>query len=140
VEEDEAGEPFVGPSGRLLRKTLATVGFEPDKLAYFNTVSCYPARTPTDEEMSACLGNLIAQILVIQPRYVLVAGSVALRGLGRRDRITDARGRPWKRELNDGGHRTYFPVWHPAAILRNRTLYAGWRRDLELFRELVVDD
>jgi DNA polymerase len=140
VEEDEAGEPFVGPSGRLLRKTLARVGFDVDLLAFWNSVSCYPARTPTDDELASCRGNLIAQLVLIQPRWVLVTGAVPLRALGRRGGITEARGTPWDRLLIDGGRRTYFPVWHPARVLRNRALYAGWRRDLAEFREMTESD
>ena len=140
AEEDKRGIPFVGPSGRLLRKTLTKVGLEPAEMAFFNAVSCYPARTPTDDELAACQGNRIAQLVLIRPRWVLVTGAVPLRALGRSERITDAHGVPWTRELLDGGRRTYFPVRHPSAVLRNRALYAGWKRDLADFKELTESD
>lgn len=135
--EDQSGEPFVGPSGQLLRKTLTKVGFDVAELAFMNVVCCYPARTPREEEVAACRPNLTGQLRVVAPRWVLVVGGIALRALGQDERISAVRGEPWDRSLKDGGVRTYFPVFHPAAVLRNRALYGGWCRDLEDFRRLT---
>lgn len=135
--EDRAGEPFIGPSGKLLRQTLRRVGLDPAQVVIMNTVCCYPARTPTDEEVAACHGNLIAQVSALKPRWVLVLGAVALRALGRSDRISAVHGEPWERRLTDGGVRIYFPAYHPSYVLRNRLLTKVWRQDLEHFKELT---
>ena len=135
--EDKAGEPFIGPSGQLLRKYLKRVGLTPSELVFVNTVCCYPARTPTDGEVNACRGNFWAQMVLVRPTFVLVLGSVALQALRPGARITQERGAPWVRELIDGGYRLYFPTYHPAAVLRNRLLTRIWREDLEQFKELV---
>lgn len=136
-KEDEAGEPFVGPSGQLLRKYLRLVGFDPAELAYFNTVSCYPARTPTREEVAACHTNFLAQLTLVRPDFVLVLGSVALQALRPSARISEFHGQPWERRLLDGGRRLYFPTYHPAHVLRNGLRSRAWRTDLEHFFELV---
>lgn len=135
--EDEAGEPFVGPSGQLLRKGLAGVGFDTDELVFMNTVCCYPGRTPLSEEVEACRGNFLAQLVLVRPAFVLVAGSVALQALRLDARISQARGTPWVRALKDGSRRVYFPTYHPAAVLRNKLLVRVWRADLAQFKELV---
>lgn len=136
-KEDETGAPFVGPSGQLLRKALRRAGFDPAALVFFNTVSCYPARTPTVEEVAACRGNFLAQLTLVRPDFVLVLGAVALQALRSGARISDAHGQPWSRELLDGGRRWYFPTYHPAAVLRNGLLSRAWRTDLENFKELA---
>lgn len=136
-KEDRAGEPFVGPSGQLLRKYLGRVGFATDELVYMNTVCCYPAGTPGPEHVAACRGNFWTQMMLVRPSFVLVVGCTALQSLRPGARISDARGTPWSRELLDGGRRVYFPTWHPSAVLRNRLLTRQWREDLEQFKELV---
>lgn len=137
AQEDRAGEPFVGPSGQLLRKYLRRVGLATDELVFMNTVCCYPTRTPRPEEVAACRGNFWAQTTLVRPDFVLVLGSVALQALRPGARITESHGEPWNRELLGGGRRTYFPTYHPAAVLRNRLLTRIWREDLEHFKELV---
>lgn len=137
--EDRAGEPFVGPSGQLLRKYLRRVGLTPSDLVFFNTVCCYPTRTPRPEEVRACGKNFLSQLLLVRPDFVLVLGSVALQSLRPGARITEERGQSWTRQLVTGGHRTYFPTYHPAAILRNRLLTRPWREDLEAFYQLVQE-
>jgi uracil-DNA glycosylase family 4 len=136
-QEDLAGEPFVGPSGQLLRKYLRRVGLTPSELVFVNTVCCYPTRTPRPEEVDACRGNFWAQMVLVRPDFVLVVGGTALQALRPGARITTERGTPWIRELIDGGRRVYFPTYHPAAVLRNRLLSRIWREDLEQFKELV---
>lgn len=138
-QEDKAGEPFIGPAGQLLRRTLERVGLSPSELVFVNTVCCYPTRTPTADEVAACRGNFWAQMTLVRPDFVLVLGATALHALGRTEKISDARGTPWTRELILGGRRTYFPTYHPAAVLRNKLLTLPWRTDLEHFKELVDD-
>lgn len=135
--EDRAGEPFVGPSGQLLRTMLRRVGFDLAETVFLNTVSCYPTRTPRPEEVAACRGNFWAQMVLVSPTFVLVVGGTALQALRPGARISDARGEPWARRLRDGRERVYFPTYHPAAVLRNRLLTRPWREDLEHFKELV---
>lgn len=137
--EDERGEPFVGPAGKLLRKHLVAAGLDPREMAFINTVCCYPARTPTSEEVDACHGNFLAQLTLVRPEFVLVLGAVALNSLRPGARISEIRGQPWTRSLLAGGRRVYFPTYHPAAVLRNRLLTRVWRTDLENFQRLVME-
>ena len=38
-DEHRRGEPFVGYSGRILRRTLAAIGLDPEEI-YFNNICC----------------------------------------------------------------------------------------------------
>lgn len=138
-QEDKAGQPFVGPSGDLVRQTMESVGFRVSESAFLNAVSCFPDRTPTKEEVVACKTNLINQLEAISPKFVLVLGGVAVSALCATPvRMGDVRG-SWFRPS------TYAPLsttwclatWHPAAVLRNRALEEQWREDL-LYAKLVI--
>lgn len=134
-QEDKKGRPFVGPAGRKARVWLETVGLNPVDCAWMNVVSCYPERTPTTKEVTACVPNVLAQWDLIDPKYVLVFGGVALSALCPvKTRITEAAGYFWR--PNVASLRT--SVWamatyHPAAVLRNASLEDKALEDLEYF-------
>lgn len=111
-EEDAHGEPFVGPSGRLLRSTLGEYASTP---SYLNAVCCYPARTPTKREIDACHSNLDDQLKALCPLYLMACGGVALSSLGITHRMGDAQGR-WF--WHDDG-TWVLANWHPSAVLRS---------------------
>jgi DNA polymerase len=122
--EDETGLPFVGRSGELLDKILASVNLVREKDVYIcNIVKCRPPdnRVPTMEEAEACKGYLLEQIRLISPKIILLTGATAMRGLvGIKDGITKVRGQ-WIEK--DG--RFYMPIFHPAYLLRNPSREKG---------------
>lgn len=87
--EDLKDQPFVGPSGHILRKLY--IGFfkldEKADVYCTNTVRCRPAgnRTPNKTQMRACHGFLLADVLQLQREYdevlVLVVGGPAARAV-----------------------------------------------------------
>lgn len=133
--EDKAGRPFVGPAGQLLRRLLAEAGIDPDALAWLNTVSCYPDRTPTAAEVKICTPNRHAQLEVLAPTHVLVCGSIALSTIRPDLKITQAHGRT----LNPGPFWAY-PVHHPSAALRNPALVEILAADLSRWATIVGSD
>lgn len=116
--EDETGLPFVGRSGELLDKILASVKLTREQDAYIcNVVKCRPPgnRTPTTEEANACKGYLLEQIRLVDPKIILLTGATALKGLlGVKQGITKVRGQWIERD-----NRLYMPIFHPAYLLRN---------------------
>lgn len=140
-QEDEAGEPFVGPAGRLLRDGLTNVGLDVTSIAFINTASCWPrkedgkGRAPLPAEVEACAANREAQLDLVGARFVLLTGNVPLQAYRWDLKITKARAHPF-----DRNGRRHFPIFHPAAILRN----PGWRRDFDadlmLFAKMLQDD
>ena len=116
--EDQQGEPFVGPAGQMLDKMLENViGLQRSQVYIANVVKCRPPnnRNPLPDEVAACRVFLEAQFDAIQPKVVLVLGSVALKTIfDTNDGIKRCRGkwREWRGV-------PVMPTFHPAYLLRN---------------------
>ena len=132
-QEDKVGRPFVGPAGQLLRRLMFDVGINPDELAWLNTVSCFPGRTPTGREIDVCSSNRLAQLEVLSPAHLLVAGGVALSTIRSDLKITQVHGRVF----SDVEGRWVFPVHHPSAALRNPQLVDVLAKDLDRWVAIV---
>lgn len=116
-QEDLRGEPFVGPAGEMLDKMLANVlGLQRSEVYICNVVKCRPPgnRNPEPDEISTCLPFLERQIRAIQPKVLLVLGSVAFRTLfGTQTGIQKGRG-TWREWHGIPALATF----HPAYLLR----------------------
>lgn len=82
-EEDETGEPFVGPAGQLLNRILAASQLRREDLYICNVLRCRPPgnRTPLPQEAANCREFLDAQIRVVNPEYIICLGAVAAQNL-----------------------------------------------------------
>ena len=116
--EDEQGLPFVGKSGQLLEKILASVRLDTTQDVYIcNVVKCRPPgnRTQTAGEVAACVGYLKEQVRLVDPKIILLTGNTALKGLlDVKQGITKVRGNWMEWE---GRH--CMAIFHPAYLLRN---------------------
>lgn len=123
-QEDEAGAPFVGPSGRVVRGWLRDAGWDLDEVAFVNSVSCFPNRTPTKDEVNACQPNIHRQLSHLRCDRLLVLGGIAIQALlNTTVRVGEVRGLWWRvRRLPDLGSSWALATWHPAAVLRNKSL------------------
>ena len=79
-EENIQGIPFIGPTGRLLRRNLHTVGIRPDEDCYItNSVICFPTddgvkfRGPRGSEILTCRDRLEEQFNILLSRGTLKA-------------------------------------------------------------------
>jgi uracil-DNA glycosylase family 4 len=141
--EDRMGKPFVGPAGQFLFTNLrkAGAGVAPADVFVANAVSCFPERTPTDSEITACRGNLYNQVIHCDPLWILALGRTAndsLGGLGEGQAIGEIHGE-WY-EIGWGGvDRKVMPTYHPSAVMRNKLLMRTWREDLKEFANEVYD-
>ena len=78
--EDLQGKPFVGRSGQLLDKFLASVDLSRDKNVYIaNMVKCRPPknRDPKPEEQTLCIDWLRAQFKIIRPKIIVCVGRIS---------------------------------------------------------------
>ncbi len=119
VEEDLAGEPFVGPAGQLLDKMIAAMGYRAGEVYICNIVKCRPPenRKPEPDEMEACKSYLAAQIELVRPKFIVALGATAIQGLlGTTEGITKLRGK-WKMYRGI----PVMPTFHPAYLLRQPT-------------------
>jgi len=137
-EEDLAGEPFVGRSGRLLDRLMAEeLSMDRSRCYIANVVKCRPPnnRDPEPAEIEACRPYLEAQIDLIDPRVVVTLGNFAARLLlGTAQGIKGLRGRPYPFR---GGHLV--PTYHPAFALRSGgQVVAEMRADLVRAKRLLA--
>jgi DNA polymerase len=122
-QEDQQGEPFVGPAGRLLDAMLEAMALqrtaaEPSRQVYItNTVKCRPPRNRTPElsEQQACRPFLQRELALVNPKLVLLFGRVAAQAvLGTDEALGKLRGRVHR--LPDG--RPAVVTYHPSYLLR----------------------
>ena len=115
--EDQQGEPFVGPAGKLLDRLLADIGRKRSQVYIANVLKCRPPgnRDPLQPEIDACSEYLRRQLTLVDPKVVVTLGNFATRLLLKRDvGISRLRGQvyPW-------WNRYLVPTLHPAAVLRS---------------------
>lgn len=122
--EDQTGEPFVGPAGKLLDNMLRAIGVKRGENAYIaNIVKCRPTdengrdRPPTAEEAGACMPYLERQIALIQPTVLVALGKTAalsLLGLDPDTPVSKLRG-----TVHTYAGLPLVVTYHPAYLLRS---------------------
>jgi DNA polymerase len=137
-EEDLAGEPFVGRSGKLLDRLLEEeLGFDRSRCYIANVVKCRPPdnRDPAPAEIEACRPYLERQIELIDPAVVVTLGNFAARLLlGTAEGIRSLRGRPYPYRRGQ-----IVPTYHPAFALRSGgQVVAEMRADLVRAKRLLA--
>ncbi|MBC8240747.1 MAG: uracil-DNA glycosylase [Alphaproteobacteria bacterium] len=129
ADEDRQGQPFVGVSGQLLDRMLASIGLDRGSVYITNMLAWRPPgnRKPTIEETTMCLPFIRRHVELVAPRIlVFVGGTSAATLLERRDGITRMRGR-WFEYPPDGSNVSgdaipAMPIFHPAYLLRQPAL------------------
>ena len=139
-EEDKAGEPFVGPAGRVLDAALEAAGIDRDEVYITNVVKHFRWKpgakkrlhqTPTRRHVAACRPWLEAELALVEPLVIVTLGASASQAiLGGDIRVTEDHGEvfEWKGILT-------IPTIHPSAALR--ALDAGDRQRL---RQMLIKD
>jgi DNA polymerase len=158
--EDQRGEPFVGPAGKLLDRAIAEAGLDPADTYTTNAVKHFkftPAAggnrrihaTPDAHEVGACRPWLVAEFALLDPEVVVALGATAAKALfGPSFRVTKSRGvlMPWPasaahaeefdRGEDDGSESAFaLATIHPSAVLRaddREAAYAGLVDDLKV--------
>lgn len=120
-DEDIAGLPFVGRSGRLLDRMLATIGLGRSDVYIANIIPWRPPgnRTPSPQETQMCLPFVKRQIELVDPDILVCLGKPSSQALLQlKDGIIKSRGR-W--HDYDTGTRTIraMATFHPAYLLRS---------------------
>ena len=129
ADEDKQGNPFVGKAGQLMNKAFEGVGIVRDEIYITNIVKCRPPqnRVPEDDEAKACLNYLRNQVILVNPKIIVLLGSTALKNiLGKEYSITASRGK-WIEKKGI----LYMPTWHPAALLRDEDKKIEFWKDLK---------
>jgi uracil-DNA glycosylase family 4 len=79
ADEDAAGRPFIGRSGKFLTKTLAEYGINRNEIFVTNIVKHLTPqnRKPSADETAACVPYLVNQVCIIKPKIVILVGASA---------------------------------------------------------------
>ncbi|MBI5336192.1 MAG: UdgX family uracil-DNA binding protein [Mycolicibacterium rufum] len=147
--EDVAGEPFVGPAGKLLDKALREAEVPREPVYVTNAVKHFkfvPAergvrrihKTPSRTEVVSCRPWLFAELQAVTPEVVVLLGATAAKALlGNDFRLTAHRGEVLRLPPGDapeGVDPSVVVTLHPSAVLRG----PADARD-ESFASLVAD-
>jgi DNA polymerase len=148
-DEDLAGEPFVGPAGRILDRALEEVGIDRREVYVTNVVKHFKWEAkgkrrihakPNQLEITACLPWLEAELDVVRPGALVCLGATAAQALlGAKFRVTRERGQ-W---VSARWASRVMATVHPSAILRapddeaRRLEMARFVTDLRLLRDIA---
>lgn len=143
AEEDRQGLPFVGKSGKLLDRMLASIGLDRDTVYITNVVPWRPVenRKPTPDEVAACLPFVTRHIELVDPHVlILLGGASASALLARHEGINRLRGR-WFDYASPGLPRPVpaLATFHPAYLLRTPAAKReAWRDLLQVKKRLAA--
>lgn len=124
--EDETGRPFVGRAGKLLETALAKINLTRGDVWIGNVIKHRPPenRDPLPDEISACMPYLTMQLRTIKPKLIVTLGRYSMSYFYPDGKISRDRG-----TLIKAGDYDIFPVYHPAAALRNPTMMKDFIAD-----------
>jgi len=136
-EEDLAGEPFVGRSGKLLDRLMwEELGLTRAECYIANVVKCRPPnnRDPAPDEIEACRPYLAEQIEIIDPAVIVTLGNFSTKLL-----LESGQGiRALRGHVFDRGRARVVPTYHPAYVLRaGGEAMAEMRADLVRAKRLI---
>nr|MBA3524191.1 UdgX family uracil-DNA binding protein [Geodermatophilaceae bacterium] len=132
-KEDLAGEPFVGPAGKLLDRALAEAGIDRADAYVTNAVKHFrftptPKRrihqSPEAMHINACRPWLDAELALLVPEVVVCLGAVAAKAMiSPSFRVTKDHGKLLPRSIDlfedaGVGQSWLMATTHPSAILR----------------------
>jgi uracil-DNA glycosylase len=139
-DEDIAGLPFVGRSGKLLDRMMAAIGLDRTQAYIANVVPWRPPgnRTPTPQETAICLPFIRRQIELAGAEILVCLGQPSTQTLLQtREGITRTRGR-WFKFAAGGREIRALATYHPAFLLRSPLQKRlAWRDFLALKKALA---
>lgn len=144
-KEDLAGLPFIGASGRILSEMMESIGLTRDDAYIANVVKCRPPnnRDPKADEVDACFGYLIRQVQLIDPVLIVTLGRHSMNRFIEGEKIGEAHGNVFMRDVLGLGLRAFFPIYHPAASLYRPSLrqdmFLDFTKVPSLLKELQGD-
>jgi len=136
-EEDQQGRPFIGRSGKLLNRALASANINRADVYITNIVKCRPPnnRAPLSIESGTCKNILLKkQLAIIQPKVICTLGTVALEGLiERKIKLAEVRGKLIRMD-----NFFILPTYHPAYVLRNPKKIDSLVADLRIAQQFAL--
>ena len=137
-QEEILGYPFVGDSGKLLRHVLKQYNIDPKDCYFDNVCHCWGQRNPTPTEQKTCADLFLYKILEkVSPEFVLLVGAPALNAFFPYYKISDVRGQCL--EHSSYKNIIFYPVYHPAFVLRKQQYIHVFQVDIDVFSQIVCE-
>lgn len=132
--EDRLKRPFVGRGGQLLDEMIRSIGWKREDVYITNIVKRRPPdnRDPLPNEIEAYKPYLTKQIEIIDPKIVATLGRFSMNYFLPEAKITRDHGR-----IFHTPDRIIFPLFHPAAALRNPKMMQEFREDFKKLPKVV---
>lgn len=139
AEEDKQGRPFVGRAGKLLEQLLREIGYERRDVWIGNIIKHRPPenRDPFPDEVKACQPYLTMQLTAINPKVVVTLGRFAMYYFDKDGKISRDHGVVKKITVSEIGEMAIYPIYHPAAALRNPELMTELRKDFRKIPDII---
>jgi uracil-DNA glycosylase len=128
-QEDQLGQPFVGPAGKILDAALEKASIRRDDVYVTNAVKHFKWEArgkrriharPNTTQINACHGWLLRELELVEPDVIIALGAVAGQSLwGSTFRVGKAQG-----EVLEFNGRPAVATIHPSAVLRARDEHA----------------
>ncbi len=145
--EDLEGLPFVGKAGKQLDDMLSTINLGINDVYIANILKYRPPnnRDPKPDEIKKHTPYLIRQIKVIDPNVVVTLGNFATKfalsgfktkGMSKVSGISKIHGTVFESEGEIEGI-DIFPMYHPAAMLYQRSLEDTLYSDFKKLRKYI---
>jgi len=146
--EDLTGVPFCGAAGKNLDKLLGSVGLKREEIYIANILKCRPPenRDPLPEEIVAHTPWLLKQIRDMKPKVVCSLGNYATKFFMALGKVEEMKSQPGISQVHgvvreieiEGLKIRLIPLFHPAAIIYNRTkLTPLWEADMEVVKKEI---
>jgi DNA polymerase len=132
--EDVQKRPFVGRGGQLLNQLIEAIGWKREEVYITNIVKRRPPenRDPLPDEIASYKPYLTKQIEIINAPIIVTLGRFSMNYFLPEAKISRDHGKVFH---VDG--RLVYPVYHPAAALRNPDMMADFKKDMKKLPSLV---
>lgn len=132
--EAEIGRPFIGRSGKLLRKLINEAGLSEANVYITSPVKYLPDYiTPKRSDIEHGFTHFGKQIEVINPKVIVLLGRVACLAVLKQSISVVLR----HGEIIEKDGRKYFITVHPAAALRFKKMKALLMEDFRKLKQII---
>lgn len=148
AKEVELGEPFVGQAGKHLEESLQILEIKREDIYITNSVKYRPTkmnpetgrlsnRTPTMNEIENFRQFVLEEIDIVNPEIIVTLGNIPLKSLLEKSiKIGEVHGKLENIYIN-GNMYSLFPLYHPAAVIYNRSLREVYLKDLQELKKEI---
>ena len=147
-KEIKLRKPFVGQAGKNLNEFLNTVELNREDIYITNVVKIRPYRInkktnrkvnrpPNKKEIEKYSKFLFQELEIIKPELIVTLGNVPLKTLTNQNdmKVGEVHG-----NLLSTNENIIFPLYHPAAVIYNRSLKDVYLEDLIKLKEYIKNN